>query len=143
MTADLDTLLTGPYVLIDDHVAPSGPRRPKMLSDAELVCLAMTQVLLGARSEHHWMRMCYGRLGHPFRYLPHQPGYYKRVKAAAPLICKTAFYLATSCPSWVGDLRLLDATPVPCGTSRETVRRNWRGGRTTATAWRIRAATGA
>jgi hypothetical protein len=33
-------------------------------------------------------------------------------------------YLATLCPSWGGDLRLLDATPVPCGTSRETVRRS-------------------
>ena len=31
-------------------------------------------------------------------------------------------YLATLCPSWSDDLRLLDATPVPCGTSRQTVR---------------------
>jgi Transposase DDE domain len=31
-------------------------------------------------------------------------------------------YLAALCPSWDGQLRLLDATPVPCGTSRETVR---------------------
>ena len=41
--------------------------RPKKLSDAELVCLAVAQVLLGARSEHHWLRLCYGRLGHLFR----------------------------------------------------------------------------
>jgi hypothetical protein len=33
-------------------------------------------------------------------------------------------YLATLCPSWRDDLRLLDATPVPCGTSRLTVRRS-------------------
>jgi hypothetical protein len=31
-------------------------------------------------------------------------------------------YLATLCPSWADDLRLLDGTPVPCGTSRQTVR---------------------
>ena len=34
------------------------PGHPKKLSDAELVCLAVAQVLLGARSEHHWLRMC-------------------------------------------------------------------------------------
>jgi hypothetical protein len=127
VTTDLDTLLTALYVLIDDHIIESGPRRPggpKKLSDAELVCLAVAQVLLGARSEHHWLRLCYGRLGHLFPYLPHQPGYHKRLKAAAPLICKTTLYLATLCPSWADDLRLLDATPVPCGTSRQTVRRS-------------------
>ena len=58
VTAGLDTLLTALYVLIDDHVIRSGQRRPghpKKLSDAEPVCLAVAQVLLGARSEHHWL----------------------------------------------------------------------------------------
>jgi hypothetical protein len=112
VTADLDTLLTALYMLIDDHVIEPGQRRrPRKLSDAELVCLAVAQVLLGARSEHYWLRMCRRRLGHLFPYLPHQPGRHKRLKAAAPLICKTAFYLATLCPSWADGLRLLDATP--------------------------------
>jgi hypothetical protein len=127
VTTDLDTLLTALYVLVDDHVIEPGPRRPghpKRLSDAELVCLAVAQVLLGARSEHHWLRMCYGRLGHLFPYLPKQPGYHKRIKAAAPLICTTMLYLATLCPSWSDGLRLIDATPVPCGASRQTVRRS-------------------
>ena len=60
-------------MLVDDHVIDSGPRPrgyPKRLADAELVCLAAAQVLLGARSEHHWLRMCHGRLGHLFPYLP-------------------------------------------------------------------------
>lgn len=127
MTTDLDTLLTALYVLVDDHVIKPGPRRPghpKRLPDAELVCLAVAQVPLGARSEHHWLRICYGRLGHLFPYLPNQPGYHKRVKAAAPLICATMCYLAALCPSWSDDLRLIDATPVPCGASRQTVRRS-------------------
>jgi hypothetical protein len=127
VTADLDTLLTALYVLIDDHVIEPGrprPGHPKRLSDAELVCLAVAQVLLGARSEHHWLRMCYGRLGHLFPYLPKQPGYHKRVKAAAPLICATTLYLASLCPSFGDGLRLIDATPVPCGASRQTVRRS-------------------
>src|SRR5215831_5330482 len=125
--ADLEALLTALYVLIDDHVIPSArrrPGRPKRLTDAELVCLAVAQVLLGARSEHHWLRMCYGRLGHLFPYLPKQPGYHKRLKAAAPLICKAMLAMAVLCPSWDDEVRLLDATPVPCGTSRQTVRRS-------------------
>jgi Transposase DDE domain len=127
VTTDLDTLLTALYVLVDDHVIKPGPRRPghpKRLSDAELVCLAVAQVLLGARSEHHWLRMCYGRLGHLFPYLPRQPGYHKRIKAAAPLICTAMLHLAALCPSWSDDLRLIDATPVPCGASRQTVKRS-------------------
>ena len=54
VTTDLDTLLTALYVLIDNPVIPSGQRRPghpKKLLDAELVCPAVAQVLLGARVE--------------------------------------------------------------------------------------------
>ena len=127
MTPDLDTLLTALYVEIDDHVIPSSQRRPgqpKRLSDAELACLAVAQVLLGARSEHHWLRMCYARLGHLFPYLPNQPGYHKRLKAAAPLLAAVMDYLAREVPSWHDPVRLIDATPVPCGNSRETVKRS-------------------
>ncbi|ORV80723.1 hypothetical protein AWC07_21225 [Mycobacterium gastri] len=91
MKTDLDALLSDLSVTIDDHVVHPDrrrARRPKQSTDAELVRLAVTQALLGARSEHPWPRMCYGRLGHPFPYLPKQPGYHKRVKAAPPLICK-------------------------------------------------------
>lgn len=127
MTTDLDTLLTALYVVIDDHVVPArrrGRGRPKQLSDAELVCLAVAQVLLGARSERHWLRLCRSRLSHLFPYLPTQSGYHKRIKAAAPLICATMRCLARWCPSWADDVRLVDATPVPCGASRETVKRS-------------------
>jgi Transposase DDE domain len=33
-------------------------------------------------------------------------------------------HLARQCPSWYDPVRLIDATPVPCGTSRETVKRS-------------------
>jgi hypothetical protein len=127
VTPDLDTLLIALYVEIDDHVIPSGecrPGQPKRLSDAELVCLAVAQVLLGARSEHHWLRLCYGRLGHLFPYLPKQPGYHKRLKKAAPLLAAAIDHLARQSPCWYDPVRLIDATPVPCGSSRETVRRS-------------------
>jgi hypothetical protein len=101
VTANLEAHLTALYVLIDDHVITSDqrrPGRPKKLTDAELVCLAVAQVLLGARSEHHWLRMCYARLGHLFPYLPNQPGYHKRLKAAAPLLAAVMDYLAREVP---------------------------------------------
>ena len=107
-----------------DPFRPARPGQPKRLSDAELACLAVAQVLLGARSEHHWLRMCYARLGHLFPYLPKQPGYHKRLKAAGPLLAAAMDHLARQCPSWHDPVRLIDATPVPCGTSRETVRRS-------------------
>jgi len=127
VTTDLDTLLTALYVFCDDHVVPAHrrrPGRPKQLSDAELVCLAVAQVLLGYPSQHHWLRFCYTRLGHLFPYLPKQPGYHKRVAAAAPLLMAALQKLAAQVPSTTDGLHLIDATPLPCGTSRQTVKRS-------------------
>jgi hypothetical protein len=124
---DLDTLLTALYVFVDDHVIPvrqRRPGRPKRLSDAELVCLAVAQVLLGFPSQHHWLRFCYGRLGRMFPYLPKQPGYHKRLVGAGALLAVAMAKLAAEVPSATDTLRLLDATPVPCGTSRQTVKRS-------------------
>jgi hypothetical protein len=57
VTQDLDTLLTALYVKIDDTIrTPRWLGRPPLLTDSELVCLAVAQVLLGARSEAHWIR---------------------------------------------------------------------------------------
>jgi hypothetical protein len=126
VTNDLDALLTALYVEIDDHVVPArrGRGRRPQLSDAELLTLAVAQVLLGIDNEHRWIRIAYCRLGHLFRYLPNQPGYHKRLKAAAPLLAQAITHLARVSPSWCDDLRLVDATPVPCGASRETVKRS-------------------
>jgi ribosomal protein S6E (S10) len=124
---DLDTLLTALYVYVDDHVV--GPRcrrpgRPKKLTDAELICLAVAQVLLGFPSQHHWLRFCRRRLGAMFRYLPKQPGYNKRVNAAGPLIAKTIQQLAAQVSTGSDRFRFLDATPIPCGTSVSTRKRS-------------------
>jgi hypothetical protein len=62
--------------------------------------------------------------GHLFPYLPRQPGYHKRLKAAAPLLAAAIDHLARQSPCWHDPVRLIDATPVPCGASRETVKRS-------------------
>ena len=125
MHACLDDLVVALYVTIDDLLGPRlGPGHPPKLSDAELVCLGVAQVLLGARSERHWLRFAKRRLGHLFPYLPGQAGYNKRLRAAGHLVCLAIRHLAMVSPSWCEGLRLLDATPLPCAQSRQTVKRS-------------------
>ncbi|MEV6929524.1 hypothetical protein AB0M46_34220 [Dactylosporangium sp. NPDC051485] len=57
MDADLDTLVTALHVEIDDLIErPCGRGRRPLLSHAELLCLAVMQVLLRYPSERHWLR---------------------------------------------------------------------------------------
>ncbi|MFI7607005.1 IS982 family transposase, partial [Micromonospora sp. NPDC049366] len=85
MTTDLNTLLTALYVKIDDWLGrPRRSGRPPKLSDAELLTLAVAQVLLGIRSEARWLRFVPAHLPGAFPYLPGQSGYNKRLRAALP-----------------------------------------------------------
>ena len=87
MTADLDTLLIGLYVLADEILPRRRrARRRPQITDAELVCLAVAQILLDIPSERRFLRFAMCRLGHLFPYLPKQPGYNKRMRALAPQI---------------------------------------------------------
>jgi hypothetical protein len=126
--ACLDDLVIALYVTIDERLGPDPrrgrPGRKPRLSDSELVCLAVAQVLLGCHGEHRWIRFCYCRLGHLFPYLPNQPGYNKRLRQARWLLGQVMAYLADRSPALEDSLRLLDATPVPCAASRETVKRS-------------------
>jgi Transposase DDE domain len=128
VTNNLNTLLTALYVFLDDHViGPAAARRigrPRRLSDAELLCLAIAQVLLGFPSERHWIRYARKNLRHLFPYIPEQSGYNKRLRAAGPLISQVIRALAQVTPTNAPVLRLIDSTPVPCGSSRETAKRS-------------------
>jgi hypothetical protein len=125
VNTDLDTLLTALYVFVSDRVA--GPRRigtPPKLNDAELLCLAVAQVLLEFPRERRFIRYAHAHLRHLFPYIPSQSGYNKRLRAAGPLVAAMIRQLALLTPTGVDDLRLIDSTPVPCGTSRETAKRS-------------------
>ena len=125
MLAGLDALLTALYVVIDDFLpARRGPGRRPLLTDAEVICLAVAQVLLDCPSERRFVRLARGRLGHLFPVLLGQSGYNKRVRALAGQIAMGLSWLARSSPSCCDNLRLLDSTPVPCAASRETVKRS-------------------
>src|SRR5262245_35443245 len=100
--ADLDSLLVALYVTIDDLLGRPArlPGRKPKLSDSELACLAVAQVLLACPSEHRWLRFAMVRLGHLFPYLPQQPGYNKRLRALSPLLSRVLRHLALQTPSW-------------------------------------------
>jgi Transposase DDE domain len=123
--ADLDSLLTALYVLADDLLpARTGAGRRPRITDAELIALAVAQIVLQCHSERRFLRLARRRLSHLFPYIPKQPGYNKRLRRLAPQICMVIGHLARISPSFGDRLRLLDSTPVPCGASRETVKRS-------------------
>ena len=130
MIADLDTLLIALYVELTDRIIPAQGRdrrrmgRPPVLTDAELVCLAVAQVLLRYDDERHWLRAAPSRLGHLFPRLLGQSEYNQRLKAAAPLMEAALRWLAERTPASAELLRLMDGTPVPCGQSVATTKRS-------------------
>jgi hypothetical protein len=129
--ADLDTLLIALYVELEDRIIPvhrpgrrRGPGRPPLVSDAELVCLAVAQVLLRYHDERHWLRAAPSRVGHLFPRLLKQSEYNDRLKQLAPLLEAALRWLAEHTPGSAEPLRLLDGTPISCGQSKITTRRS-------------------
>jgi len=123
--ADLDDLLTALYVLVDDLLpARRGAGRRPRISAAELITLAVAQIMLQCHSERRFLRLARKQLGHLFPYIPMQSGYNKRLRSLAPEICQVIEHLVRISPSFCDRLRLLDSTPIPCGQSRETVKRS-------------------
>ena len=59
-----------------------------------------------------------------FRYLPSQPGYNRRLRAAAALITTLIRLLAADTSLWTDDVWVVDSTPVECGRSRDTAHRS-------------------
>ena len=110
MHATLDDLVTALYVFIDD-LLPKRARmgRPPRITDAELVCLAVAQVLLDAPSERAWLRRVRPRFGHLFPYVPQQAGYNKRLRGLAP----------TCCAARTGGRRRVDLPPPTAGGTRK------------------------
>jgi hypothetical protein len=132
LDADLDTVLIALYVEVDDRIIPAsrsrrtrrGPGRPRLVSDAELLCLAVAQVLLRYNDEHHWLRAAPSRVGHLFPRLLSQSEDNQRLKDAAPLLEAALRWLAAQTPGSAEPLRLMDATPIGCGQSTITAHRS-------------------
>jgi hypothetical protein len=132
VTNNLDTLATALYATTGDLLKERpdlAPWRPAvgiapLLTDAELIILAMMQGMLGSTSEARWLRHARAHLRHLFPYLPQQSGYNKRLRKAAELLHRVTRILAASTSVWSDDVWIVDSTPVECGRSRETVKRS-------------------
>ncbi len=130
-----------PLAVLRQH---SGAGTAPPLTDAELRCLAVAQVLLGFPSARHWIRFAHARLGHLFRYLPEQSAYNKRLNAVGPLISRVIEALARQVPTWNDGLRLIDSTPLPSRPpARSSNAPTWQGTAATATAAATPASSGA
>ena len=126
MKTDIETLITALYVKIDDElVTDRWCGRPPLLTDSELVCLAVAQALLQvhiprragcASSASAWTRSS--------RTARKRPGYNKRLRAALPLVKRVIRMLARDTDFWLDNVWITDSTPVPCGMSRPTVKRS-------------------
>jgi hypothetical protein len=90
MIADLNPLLTALYVELTDRIIPArglarrGPGRPPEVTDAELACLAVAQVLLRHDGERHWLRAAPGLVGTCSR------GCWPRASTTPPVPCGTS-----------------------------------------------------
>ena len=130
MEENLDTLAIALYVKIDDDRKGLArlPGRPPTLSHSELICLAVMQAMLGFESESRFLRYAKENIRHLFPFIPLQPGYNKRLRAALPQIKAIIRALGRDTDFWEDHVWIVDSTPVPYGTSRPTVKRSEMGG---------------
>jgi hypothetical protein len=123
--ADLDTLLIAVYCAACAlfPAAPASRRgRPELISDNELLCLMVAQMLLQAPSERRFLCIAHWRLRHLFPYLPSQSRYNERCRRLVPKLTLLWKAIASETLGAGDEFRLLDTTPVPCGQSIQTTR---------------------
>ena len=124
MDADLDTLCTYVYCTADDLLPEARRNARRRATDAELVTLAVAQVLMGIPSDRRFLRASRRQIGHLFPYLPAQHAYHKRRARLSGTIEWLFGVFCSKSPGADDDLLLLDSTPVECGRSLETARRS-------------------
>jgi hypothetical protein len=116
--ADLDTLLIALYCaacsLFPTEQGPPRRGRRQQITDNELVCLMVAQMLLGQPSERRFLALAQWRLRHLFPFLPSQSRYNERCRALAPKLVTLWRAIAQELPGFHDTFCLLDTTPLPC-----------------------------
>ncbi|HZD87807.1 MAG TPA: IS982 family transposase [Gaiellaceae bacterium] len=111
MTTDLEALVVAAYVFADEYPVPvRGGRRP-LISDAELVALAVAQAAIGISSDRQFLGLIGRVLPGWFPHLPEQSQYNRRLRGLVELISIVQQRLAR----WldVGGARLADGSQLP------------------------------
>ena len=110
MTADLEALVVAAYVFADEFPAPVRCGRPALVSDAELVALAVCQAAMGICSDRQFLGLVGYRLPGWFPRLPDQSQYNRRLRALVWLIAVVQQRIA----GWLdtGGVRISDGSLV-------------------------------
>ncbi len=124
MLADLDLLLIAVFCAADDLLPKRAGNGKRILTDAEVVTLAVAQAIMGIPSDERFVAVARKRLCHLFPVLPQRSGYYKRRERLSETIEALIEVFARSSPGFYDDLLLVDSTPVECARSIETTKRS-------------------
>ncbi len=124
MLADLDLLLIAVFCAADDLLPKRAGNGRRILTDAEVVTLAVAQAIMGIPSDERFLAVAGKRLVHLFPRLPRRPGYYKRRERLSDAIEALIAVFAHQSPGFHDDLLLVDSTPIECARSIETTRRS-------------------
>ena len=105
---DLEALVVAAYVFADDYPVPSRCGRPPLVSDAEIVALAVCQAAIGLSSDRQLLGLVGRVLPGWFPHLPDQSQYNRRLRGLVELISIVQQRLAR----WLdtGGARLADGT---------------------------------
>ena len=124
MLADLDLLLIAVFCAADDLLPKRAGNGKRIVTDAEVVTLAVAQAIMGIPSDGRFLAVADKRLSHLFPLLPKRPGYYKRRERLSDAIEALIAVFARDSPGYHDDLVLVDSTPIECARSIETTRRS-------------------
>src|SRR3954447_9378662 len=83
---DLEALVVAGYVFADEYRVPAGGGRPALVSDAELVALAVGQAAIGISSDRQFLALIARALAGWFPHLPDQSQYNRRLRSLVGLI---------------------------------------------------------
>jgi len=108
MTADLETLVVAGYYFASLLPVPAGPGRPALVTDAELVALAVGQAVMGICSDRQFLGLVGKVLPGLFPRLPSQSQYNRRLRALTPQLVWVQQRLSALLAS--GELRIADGT---------------------------------
>jgi hypothetical protein len=117
-------LLIAVFCTADDLLPEPAGNARRILTDAEVVTLAVAQAIMGISSDERFIKTARKQLRHLFPLLPNRPGYHKRRQRLTDTIEWLIEVFATDSPGFHDELVLVDSTPVECARSVETTRRS-------------------
>jgi len=105
---DLEALVVAAYVFADEYPVPARAGRPALVTDAELVALAVAQAAIGISSDRQFLGLIARLLPGWFPHLPEQSQYNRRLRGLVGLLSIVQQQIAR----WIGlgGVRLADGT---------------------------------